>query len=49
MTPVEQLVKAWCDAGPVPEYHYAHMDRLRREWPMLARAIEAVVEEAEDK
>lgn len=28
--------------GPVPEYHDAQVARLRREWPSLWEAIEAV-------
>lgn len=42
---VERIVKAWTDAGRAPAYHFACQQQLRDTWPVLAWAIEALVEE----
>lgn len=31
---------AWTDAGPVPDYHAHMQDKLRRDWPVLASALD---------
>jgi len=45
MTPQEQVVAAWTDAGPVPSYHYAAQARLQAEWPALAQALDRLAAE----
>lgn len=48
MNPVEraaaEVVSAWRRPGVAPGYHFRQMERLRREWPTLARAVEQLVE-----
>ena len=31
---------AWMDAGPVPDYHEHMKNKLRRDWPTLAEALD---------
>jgi hypothetical protein len=31
---------AWNDAGPVPDYHEHMKNKLRRDWPTLAGALD---------
>lgn len=38
--PVQDVKDAWTEAGPVPLYHEAKQDQLRREWPTLAESLE---------
>lgn len=46
---VEAVVRAWTDAGPAPTLHKAAIRRLHSEWPTLAQAIQALVDQhAED-
>lgn len=40
---VQQVIKAWTDAGPMPEYHHEAQLKLRRDWPVLADAVIALV------
>jgi len=43
MTPEEMLKaleRAWNDAGSHPLYHQQQKDKLRREWPVLGRALD---------
>ena len=42
MDPVQAVIDAWTVEGPVPEYHRAAQDRLRRDWPVLADALDAL-------
>lgn len=49
MTPSEQLVQAWKNPGRVPTYHYHKQAELYREWPTLAKAIEAFVRHQEQE
>lgn len=37
------IVEAWTNQGPVPSYHRSVKRRLRRDWPVLATAIEHFV------
>jgi hypothetical protein len=39
---VDRVWRAWNDPGPVPEVHRAAQDRLRRDWPALAGALDAL-------
>lgn len=39
-----EVAAAWNDAGPVPAYHRIAQERLRREWPVLAAAVEKLAE-----
>lgn len=34
------ILNAWTVPGPQPEYHRAMQERLRREWPVLANALD---------
>lgn len=38
---LERIVQAWHVPGPVPGYHRAWQERLRRDWPALANALDA--------
>lgn len=31
---------AWTDAGPMPDYHEHMKTKLRRDWPVLANALD---------
>lgn len=42
---VERIVKAWTHAGRAPAYHRACQQQLHNTWPLLAWAIEALVED----
>lgn len=35
------VLDAWTDPGPMPRYHREMQAKLRREWPVLARALDA--------
>ena len=37
-----QVHGAWTVPGPNPAYHRQQKDRLRREWPRLYQALEAL-------
>lgn len=34
------IQNAWVDAGPQPDYHAHMQDKLRRDWPTLADALD---------
>lgn len=34
--------EAWLNEGPVPKYHRDWQDRLHREWPTLAAALDSL-------
>jgi len=34
------IQSAWLDAGPVPDYHEHMKNKLRRDWPTLAGALD---------
>lgn len=36
------VLEAWTEPGPVPEYHRAMQDELRRRWPALATALDTL-------
>lgn len=36
------IKEAWMSPGPVPEYHEQIKEKLRKEWPVLANALEAL-------
>ena len=42
----QRVVDAWVIPGVRPSCHRSEQDRLRRDWPVLARAIEALVDES---
>jgi hypothetical protein len=42
---VQRVIDAWKIPGPVPAMHAEAQRRLRREWPALAQAIEALAAE----
>lgn len=39
LTPV---IQAWTNPGPSPSYHEMQKQRLRREWPVLAQALDSL-------
>lgn len=39
----EKVYKAWRVEGVNPAYHRQQMARLHKEWPVLAKAIEELV------
>jgi len=39
---LQVIAKVWDEAGVNPRYHRKAQDRLRREWPMLARVVQAI-------
>lgn len=41
---VNAVVRAWTDSGTHPAYHREAQRTLIRDWPVLASAIEALVE-----
>lgn len=43
MDAVERVRRAWTDPGPQPEYHRRKQAELRRDWPALAIALDAMV------
>lgn len=45
MSAIEAVVQAWVNQGPVPGYHRHMQSKLRKEWPVLAKALEALVVE----
>jgi hypothetical protein len=45
MSTIEMIVRAWVEPGPHPEVHRFQQQRLRDEWPSLARAVELLVAE----
>lgn len=40
----ERVLQAWLVEGKNPAYHRAQKERLRREWPTLYQAIQAMAE-----
>lgn len=42
VTAARQVYEAWTVPGPSPAYHRQQKDRLRREWPRLYQALEAL-------
>lgn len=37
---LEAIEAAWLDAGPQPDYHEHMKNKLRRDWPTLADALD---------
>ena len=44
---IEAVADAWVVEGPVPEAHRKAQELLRREWPVLAEALDALVTEGQ--
>lgn len=42
----KRVVSAWVKPGSHPVYHAQKVAQLKREWPMLAEAVEALVRKA---
>lgn len=42
---VADVVAAWTVQGPAPDLHRSMQARLRREWPILARALDKLARE----
>lgn len=45
LPPVEALIKAWTNAGPHVVWHKENQRELRRHMPLVARAIDRIVED----
>ena len=41
----DEIIAAWTNAGSHPEFHRRWQNRLRKEWPTLARALDNAVRE----
>ena len=39
---MSDVVKAWTDPGPMPGYHRYMQAKLRKEWPVLAEALDVL-------
>lgn len=37
---LRDIMAAWNEAGPVPDFHAYMKSKLHREWPVLARALD---------
>lgn len=46
---IERLYRVIKDAGRVPDYHYAQLRRLQKEWPMLYALLVDFVKEYEEE
>ena len=44
---VQAVIDAWTIEGPLPEFHYRIKRRVRREWPTLGRALDALATAAD--
>jgi hypothetical protein len=40
MDPVQQVINAWINTGTHPDYHRAMKNKLRKEWSILADALD---------
>ena len=49
LPPLDAVVAAWSNPGRVPAYHAYMQVRLEREWPLLARALDRLVQEVHDE
>ena len=39
----EDVVRAWVMKGSSPQHHQRMQEQLRKEWPVLAKAVERLV------
>lgn len=44
LSPQEAVIQAWSDAGRSPAAHQAAQNRLRKDMPLLARALDRLVD-----
>jgi len=44
-----KIFKAWTDPGRVPDYHRGMQRKLRKEWPVLAQALDNLEEITKEK
>ena len=49
LPPLDAVVAAWSNPGRVPSYHAYMQVRLELEWPLLARALDRLVQENQQK
>lgn len=40
---VQAVLEAWIDSGINPAYHRAMQMKLRKEWPVLAQALDHLI------
>ena len=45
-TACANVLRAWTVEGIAPGYHRAWQDKLRQEWPVLARALDRLARDA---
>lgn len=43
---MNKVLAAWTVEGPCPEFHREAQDRLRRDWPTLANALDEAAKES---
>ena len=49
LPPLDAVVTAWAGPGRVSAYHAFMQVRLEMEWPLLARALDRLVQENQQK
>ena len=49
LSPLDAVVMAWAGSGGVSAYHAFMQVRLELEWPLLARALDRLVQENQQK
>ena len=49
LPPLDAVVAAWSNPGRVPAYHAYMQVRLEREWPLLAHALDRLVQGNQQK
>ena len=49
LPPLDAVVMAWAGSGGVSAYHAFMQVRLELEWPLLARALDRLVQENQQK
>lgn len=42
---MDKVIAAWTQEGANPPYHRWMQNKLRKEWPALARALDSAVQE----
>lgn len=45
----DTVLKAWTDPGSHPDYHRGMQRKLRKEWPVLAQALDQLEEVNKEK
>lgn len=45
---LDRVIDAWTNTGPNPDFHRRAQNELRRNWPVLANALDALVADTKD-